>query len=179
MIPIGSVVFLVNSGVQQVRSQKRIRLHEEGKAGIGLGSYRIPLMVENAKSAMDDAFENMNARQGQQYLPEAASDGDLRDNISDGLQQNGHAKKDFPAASGTSSDLERTPSRRNEFPTLALTAQQFEMVRALDEVGFRKYCVHIHAVRHTHAAIIVRNQKPSFDEGKIVVRHWLDEEFEV
>src|SRR6266536_835368 len=37
LIPIGSVVFLLNSVVQTVRSRQRIRLHEEGKAGISLG----------------------------------------------------------------------------------------------------------------------------------------------
>ena len=179
LIPIGSVVFLINSGVQQVRSQKRIRLHEEGKAGIGLGSYRIPLMVENARSAMEGAFEDMNARQGQQYLPEPASQGKREALAPDGQQQNGHAEKGYRSSSQTSSDLDGTSSSRSEFPTLALTAQQFEMVRALDEVGFRKYRVHIHSVRHTHAALIVRNQKPSFDAGKVVVRHWLDEEFEI
>ena len=179
VIPIGSVVFLINSGVQQVRSQKRIRLHEEGKAGIGLGRYRIPLMVENARSAMEGAFETVNARQGQQYLPGTASDDSRESNVSDGPQQNGHAEKDIQSGYRTSSDLQRTSSAGSEFPTLALTAEQFEMVRALDEMGFRKYRVHIHTVRHTHAAIIVRNQKPSFDEGKVVVGHWLDEEFEI
>lgn len=179
LIPIGSVVFLINSGVQQVRSQKRIRLHEEGKAGVGLGTYRIPLMVGNARSAIEGAFENMNARKGQHYLPETASDEDCEAEVSHGHHRNGHADKKDHSASRTSSDLKRTSSRRSEFPTLALTPQQFEMVRALDEVGFRKYRIHIKAVRHTHAAIIVRSQKPSFDEGKIVVRHWLDEEFEI
>ena len=53
------------------------------------------------------------------------------------------------------------------------------MVKALDNIGFRKYRVHIQNVRHTHAAIIVRVQKKDFDEGKVVVRHWLEEEFEV
>ena len=178
-IPIGSVIFLINSGVQQVRSQKRIRLHEEGKAGIGLGSYRIPFMVENARSAMEGAFENVNARQGQQYLPGTASDDSREGKTSDGQQQNGHAEKDFQSGYRTSSDLKRTSSAGSEFPILALTAEQFEMVRALDEVGFRKYRVHIHTVRHTHAAVIVRNQKPSYDEGKVVVGHWLDEEFEI
>lgn len=179
LIPIGSVVFLINSGVQQVRSQKRIRLHEEGKAGVGLGSYRIPLMVGNARSALEGAFENVNARQGQQYLPERASDESPEGTLFDGQQQDGQAEKIYPTASRTSSDGKRTSSARSEFPTLALTPEQFEMVRALDEVGFRKYRVHIHKGRHTHAAMIVRNQKASFDEGKIVVRHWLDEEFEV
>ena len=134
-------------------------------------------MVENARSAMEGAFENMNARQGQQYLPKAVPNGDAGDQTSDGQQQNGHAEKDYRSESRTSSDVEGTSPGRNEFPTLALTAQQLEMVRALDEVGFRKYRVHIHTVRHTHAAIIVR--KPSLDEGKVVVRHWLDEEFEI
>lgn len=179
LIPVGSVIFLINSGVQQIRSSKRIRLHEEGKAGIGLGRYKIPLMVENARSAMEGAFENINARQGQQYLPDIADDRSREAKFSGGQQQNGHAEKSHQSAPRTSSDLECTSSRRSEFPTLALTAQQFEMVRALDEMGFRKYRVHIHADRHTHAAIIVRNQKARFDEGKIVVRHWLNEEFEV
>ena len=179
LIPIGSIVFLINSGVQQIRSQKRIRLHEEGKAGVGLGSYRTPLMVENARSAMEDAFETVNARQDQQYLPGTLSDVSRDGDLSVSKQQNGHAEKIHLSVSRRSSNLERSLSARSEFPTLALTAQQFEMVRALDEVGFRKYRVHIHSVRHTHAAIIVRNQKPSFDQGKIVVRHWLDEEFEL
>ena len=179
LIPIGSVVFLINSGVQQVRSQKRIRLHEEGKAGIVLGSYRIPLMVEGARGAMEGAFENMNARQGQHYLPGTASDDSRKGTLSDGQQQNGHAEKDMQSGYRGSSDLKRSSSAGSEFPTLALTAEQFEMVRALDEVGFRKYRVHIHRIRHTHAAIIVRNEKPSFEEGKVVVQHWLDEEFDI
>ena len=179
LIPVGSVVFLINSGIQHIRSQKRIRLHEEGKAGHGLGSYRLPLMVENARNAMEGAFENVNARQGQHYLPDTIPDDQNHGIISNARRQNGHAEKNDSHVSRTSSDLEPTSSARSEFPTLALTPQQFEMVRALDEVGFRKYCVHIHSVRHTHAAIIVRNQKPSFDEGKVVVRHWLDEEFRI
>ena len=174
LIPIGSVVFLINSGVQTVRSQKRIRLHEEGKSGIGLGNYRIPLMVENARTTMESAFANINAGQRQHYLPpeehtpSTNSAGPKKD-------QNGSAEKPpLPALRRKS-----TPSQGADFPTLALTPEQFAMVKALDNVGFRKYRVHIQKVRHTHAAIIVRVQKKDFDEGKVVVRHWLEEEFEV
>ena len=65
-----------------------------------------------------------------------------------------------------------------EFPTLALTADQFKMKEALDAVGFRKYPVHIKRANHSHAAIIVRYQRPGFGEGRIVARHWL-ERFEI
>ena len=174
LIPIGSVVFLINSGVQTVRSQKRIRLHEEGKSGIGLGNYRIPLMVENARTTMESAFANINAGQRQQYLlsAERAESPNAAEPNND---LNGSAtEKPLPALRRKS-----TSSQNTEFPTLALTPEQFAMVKALDNVGFRKYRVHIQKVRHTHAAIIVRVQKKDFDEGKVVVRHWLDEEFEV
>ena len=174
LIPIGSVVFLLNSGVQYVRSQKRIRLHEQGKAGIGLGSYRIPLMVENARSTMEGAFTNMNYRQGQEYLPDEGSGSEESHK-----QANGYAEKPLGSSN---SDPKRTLSAHEsqaDFPTLALTPQQFAMVEHLDKVGFQKYRVHIQNVRHTHAAIIVRKQKESFTEGRTVVRHWLEEEFEI
>ena len=176
LIPIGSVVFLINSGIQSVRSQQRIKLHEAGKAGIGLGSYRIPLIVENARSAMEGAFENMNAGQGQHYLP--IGDSDTSDTDSSPARNSTKAEK--KRSYSTTSILRRTSSRHDEFQTLALTPEQFAMAQALDDVGFRKYRVHIHKNRHSHAAIIFRHQgRKGLDEGIIVARHWLTEEFEV
>lgn len=175
LIPIGSVVFLINSGVQTVRSQKRIRLHEEGKAGIGLGNYRIPLIVENARTTMESAFANINAGQRQQYLPSARRT-ISSDSSESNENHNGSVEKCPLPEPG---HKRASSSQSTEFPTLALTPEQFAMVKALDDLGFRKYRVHIQNVRHTHAAIIVRVQKKDFHEGKVVVRHWLEEEFEV
>ena len=53
------------------------------------------------------------------------------------------------------------------------------MIKALDDVGFRKYPVHIHKSSHSHAAIIMRHNRSSFEEGKLVVAHWLKEEFRI
>ena len=177
IIPVGAVIFLINSGVQSVRSQQRIKLHEAGKAGIGLGSYRIPLMVENARSAMEGAFENMSAGQGQQYLPYGDSD-DSDSNASS--SRDNQSKVEKRRSNSTTSILRRTSSRHDDFQTLALTPEQFAMVQALDDVGFRKHRVHIHKNRHSHAAIIFRHQgRKGLDEGMVVARHWLNEEFEV
>ncbi|KAL6715888.1 hypothetical protein ACLMJK_006849 [Lecanora helva] len=176
LIPLGTVVFLINSGYQSLRSQQRIKLHEAGKAGIGLGSYRIPLLVENARGAMEGAFENMNAGQKQQYLPIGDSD----DSDEDGSSRDGKNATGKPRSNSTGSLLKRTSSRHDDFQTLALTPEQFAMVQALNDVGFRKHRVHIHKVRHSHAAIIYRHQpRKGLDEGVIVARHWLNEEFEI
>lgn len=194
-IPIGSVVFLVNSGIQSIRSRQRIRLHEEGKAGIGLGGYRIPLMVENVRSAVEGAFENMNAGQSQEYLPAGSEEAASPTEVSFGARRSSVSARassrpeiSQAAADETEKSLEstdstteliRTQSRQPEFPILALTSDQFAMIEALNNVGFRKFPVYIHKVRHSHAAIIVRWPRKAFDEGKVVVRHWLDEEFEI
>ncbi|MCJ1254883.1 hypothetical protein MMC24_002699 [Lignoscripta atroalba] len=196
LVPVGSVVFLINSGVQSIRSQQRIRLHEAGKAGIGLGSYRIPLMVENARSAVEGAFENYTAGQHPEYLhdsDEEAAGSDEHQAITTPRPSNGVATTDSSAdeeeekpsespsrPSTTTAPLIRVRSRHHhEFPTLALSPEQFSMIDALDAVGIKKYPVHIHKVGHSHAAIIVRRQAKGFEEGKVVVKHWLDEEFEI
>ena len=176
-IPVGTVVFLIAAGIQSIRSQQRIRLHEQGKAGIGLGSYRIPLMIENAQSAMEGAFENINAGQNQEYLPESAdqSSGESEQDqaMPDKGRQPNNTVPNIP-------ELRRNSTRtKAEFPTLALSPEQFAMIEALDNVGFRKYPVYIHEAFHSHAAIIVRTPRKDFTEGKVVMKHWLNEEFEI
>jgi hypothetical protein len=194
LIPIGSIVFLVNSVIQTIRSRQRIRLHEEGKAGISLGGYRVPLMIQDVRSAVEDAFESMNAGQGHEYLPDGSEE--MVDGVEDSVNESTQLRTDeeqipneIPSSEKPDEDrVPRTPdksvnrlsmSRRPEFPTLALTSAQFAMIKALDEIGFRRYPVYIHKVRHSHAAIIVRMPKKGFEEGEVVVRHWLENEFKI
>lgn len=181
-IPIGSVLFLINSGVQSVRSRQRIRLHEEGKAGIGVGVYRIPLFHDMRRTA-EDVYENVNNTQSQEYLPSGSEELATPETPSSSRSTRSFSSSEekLGSSDGSSVVSNETPLRRRrapEFPTLALTPDQFAMIQALDEVGWRKYPVHIHNVGHSHAAIIVRMPRKSFEEGRKVVRHWLDE-FEV
>lgn len=162
-IPIGLAFFLINSVVQTFRSSKRIRLHENGLAGIRIENYRMPIMIKDVRAAVEDAYENVNSSQNQDYLAPSDEEGE-----DEGLNE--HERQTMTR--------ERRLSQP-QFPTLALTPYQFDMVRALDSVGWRKYPVWIHKNRHSHAAIIVRTEKPSFSEGKVVMKHWLKEEFQI
>jgi hypothetical protein len=175
-IPIGSILFLLNSVVQNILSQKRIRLHEEGKTGVLLASYRVPLIAQDVRGAVEDAFENINASHDQEYLS----------NSGDGSADTTRRQK-APSTSlvQPTDDVEMPhawPDRdgfKSELPLLALTPAQFAIIDSLNSVGFRKYPVYIHKHRHSHAAIIVRMPKKGFEEGKIVVKHWLDNEFKI
>ena len=192
-IPIGTVLFLVNSGIQSVLSRQRIRMHELGKAGIDIGVYRIPLTIDDVRRTAEDMLENLNSAQRQACLPAGSEELAATAPHSPPLsptrpRTTSHSAK--PAdptaaldgaaavAAAAARSERRLVERQLEFPTLALTPHQFAMIQALDQVGFRKYPVYIRRDRHSHAALIVRRNKKNFDEGKVVVRHWLDE-FEV
>lgn len=168
IVPLGTVIFLINSGIQSLRSSRRIRLHENGLAGIQPAEYRVPLLIKGVQEAVEDAYENLNSSQDNEYLT---------------VDEEGNIESDVPQpAGGRPSTLPRRKSEKSEssqhvFPTLALVPYQFRVVDTLDSLGWRKYPVYIRKVGHSHAAIIVRIQKERYSEGHTVFRHWLDEEF--
>lgn len=166
-LPVATVALLINSGIQSVRSSQRIRLHEAGKAGIGLGSYRIPLMTEDARSTVEGAFVGMNKARPQETLPKDTSTSSIPEKLN--------------SSSTALMAINDSPNnaRDSGVPILALTEEQLSMIANLNEVGFRKYLVHIHKVNHSHAAIIYRNRAKRYVEGEVVVGHWLEEEFEI
>ncbi|KIW03419.1 hypothetical protein, variant 3 [Verruconis gallopava] len=184
---IGVPAFLMTSVIQSFRSSRRIRLHLEGKAGISAEQYKVPLlvsMVQEARQTAEDIFENVNQAQSQEYLPAsseevALEDGSMSPTTSPVISPRHKSNRSVSSVSekGLESDAADAPAAV-EMPTLALTPKQFAMIQALDDVGFKKYPVWIHAARHSHAAIIVRMNRETFHEGKLVVKHWVNE-FEI
>lgn len=180
LLPIGIVAFVINSSVQTIRSRRRIMLHEKDEEGNEFGLYRIPLL-RRVRAGLEDAFEATNSSQEQEYLPQGSEEfsepppatGTVAARHSE--QQALAEKADNVLVTTTSRSSERAP----QFPTLALTSGQFAMIKSLDSVGFRKYPVHIHKSSHSHAAIIVRTTRSALDEGKIVIKHWLEQEFKI
>ena len=174
-LPIAVVIFLINSGVQTLRSQKRILLHEQDGDETGYQRYRVSWMVQDMRAGIEDVFEAATSAQQQQYLTEGSEklvDGDsahCRPLSDDAIRE----KQLQPTLRRKSTASERNP----DFSTLALTPAQFGMIKTLDQVGFTKYGVHIHKSSHSHAALIVRSDRKAFEEGKLVVKHWLDKAF--
>ncbi|OKL62373.1 hypothetical protein UA08_02267 [Talaromyces atroroseus] len=184
-IPVGSVLFLLNSVVQNFLSQQRIKLYEQGKTDLLPGRYRVPLIMQDVRGAVEDVFENLNSSQANEYLSE--QDAEYHKQVK--LQKRMSQRKSIPTEDKHNEEVEEEQrpllqqtefdagQTESEFPILALTPAQFEIIDSLNAIGFRKYPVYIHKARHSHAAIIVRMARASFSEGKIVVKHWLDNEF--
>ncbi|RYO95210.1 hypothetical protein DL766_006171 [Monosporascus sp. MC13-8B] len=140
-IPVGFAAFLVNALVQTFRSSRRIKLHEQGLAGIQVQNYRVPIWIKEIRGAVEDAYENLNSSQDQSYLRSSDDEGDY---------------SDMDREETEILALERKQSHPS-LPTLALAPYQFAMISALDNLGWRKYPVWIHKHMHSHAAIIVQD----------------------
>jgi hypothetical protein len=159
-VPIGILAYLCNSVVQNIRSSKRIRLYEQGQAGVSLDGYRVPVFIKELREEVENTYEALNSSQNQAYL----------------------AAEDEDDAGAMTAEDRRLIQRERRLstpmqPTLALTPHQFEMIRSLDTLKWRKYPVWIQNHRHSHAAIIVRLEKKSFDEGWVVLKHFAEDEF--
>ncbi|SMR42064.1 unnamed protein product [Zymoseptoria tritici ST99CH_1E4] len=158
-IPLALPVFVINSGYQTYQSAQRIRHHESGGA-FSLDRYRAKLF-EQAQAVQDRTYERAATSQAEDYLPTPPPE-----SARESSRSSSEDTKDAELARRESSKKE------TDFPLLALTKEQFEMIDVLDSVGFVKYPVHIQKHRHTHAAIVVRINKASFDEGKVISEHW-------
>jgi hypothetical protein len=165
LLPIGATFFLANAGVQTYRSAQRVRQHEEGNSGFSVDRYRVPLL--ESAHAVQDRISKTVSDQGEQYLPtpppEPAS------------EPASSAASTAPSSEEKQLAREQTAKEPSDFPILALTPEQFAMIDNLNDVGLTKYRAHIQNVRHTHAAIVVRSNRESFWEGKVVVSHWAKE----
>ncbi|KAJ5103374.1 hypothetical protein N7532_003903 [Penicillium argentinense] len=168
-----STLFLINSAIQTFRSQRRIKLHGEGKNGLRFGRYKVPFLIRDAQYALEEAFEKVNNRQEPAYL--SSSDAEQSDASTAEFSKSSSPSK--PDKGTQSSETFHAANSTQNHPKLALTPDQFAIIDSLNDVGFTKYPVHIHNHRHSHAAIIVRSPKDGFYEGKIVIKHWLDQEF--
>jgi hypothetical protein len=163
-IPIGSILYLLNAAVQSVLSGQRIKAHV---AGLNSRAYEVPLVMERMRETVEgireraeEVFERVNADHKQQYL----IDDDTGDHADERITSNNRPLDVDPFMTVGKMD----------FPTLALTPAQFHMIKELNSLRWNKYPVHINKVTHSHAAIIVRMNRDSFSEGRLVIGHFLD-----
>ncbi|KAL1903210.1 hypothetical protein Sste5346_000495 [Sporothrix stenoceras] len=172
LLPLGLTLFLMNSVYQNVQSSKRLKLHEGGLAGIDIKSYRVPLWMKGLRDTVEETYEDINTAQDPEFTSPNDSDSDLESIAQGGSQQQlplFNSKSGQKGASNGASPADGS--------LLNLSPEQFTMIDNLDSLGWRKYRVWIRKVRHSHAAIIVRHDSPRFEEGKTVLRHFVNEEF--
>ncbi|KAI9895994.1 hypothetical protein N3K66_009063 [Trichothecium roseum] len=157
-LPREIAAFLLISVIQTVRSSGRISLHDRGEAGIDTASYRAPILgveINEDEQLLESVHDPKRYQKRLGSIDEES------------IEQQG------PLWFGhISQAVESTlPQQGN----LILGSNQVEMVESLNKLKWRKYPVWIQRTRLSHAAIIVRTDTSEFDEGKAVLKHFVDE----
>lgn len=62
---------------------------------------------------------------------------------------------------------------------LDISPKQVGIIRSLNKIHWHKYPIYIRKTPCTHACAIVRQQDPLFEEGQIVVKHWIEKVFQM
>ena len=184
LLPLAASLFLISSVYQGFMSSRRRQLHEGGMAGIDIKSYRVPLWIRSLQHTVEDAYEDIDTAQEPGFVTPVGSSLDASSAQAPDESSKGQHRRGFSQSSLSLSQQqlahesrEVRHSKDDHQPVLALSPEQFTMIANLDTLDWHKYRVWIHNVRHSHAAIIVRHDSTRFDEGKTVLRHFVNEEF--
>jgi Putative serine esterase (DUF676) len=176
VIPLSSVAFLILSGYWSLRSSRRIRLYKRGLASIQPGDYRVPLLIKGVPEVTVNVDENLHSSQDPGYIaPE--SNRDTETNVPSSAHGNPSHQAGGQQSLPDHEESQKSHPSKHASPILDLAPYQFRVIDTLDRLDWHKYAVHIQQLVNSHAAIIVRIQKPRYSEGYDVFRHWLDKEF--
>lgn len=126
ILPIGSLVYFTNAGIQSFKSAQRIEDHREGKAGVGKDAYKnFPLLLQRAEEMAGKGV--IERRFQQEFLPEDAVppqeagdelENQERDGANDARAANGIAT--YPSQQRPPSEPQNPsePQTKNHKPTL-------------------------------------------------------------
>ncbi|CAH6719472.1 lipid droplet phospholipase 1 [[Candida] jaroonii] len=170
--PVWFLWILGNSILQIIRNRKRVGeflkandisyLHHEQDAPVhNLESDISNNFKDTTDSFVESIFDAMNSDSYKNY--------------------HSYRTKASPSASTESLDsklsLVNLKGQIEDF-NLALVNLQKVVINNLNSLKWNKFPVLIRNTKQTHRAAIVRMPDPKFDEGKVVVRHFMNEVFE-
>ncbi|GCF00080.1 hypothetical protein ZYGM_002227 [Zygosaccharomyces mellis] len=62
---------------------------------------------------------------------------------------------------------------------LDISPRQVNIIKSLNKIHWNKFPIYIRKTSCAHACAVMRQQDPLFEEGKIVVKHWIEKGFQI
>ncbi|VVT44467.1 uncharacterized protein SAPINGB_P000426 [Magnusiomyces paraingens] len=187
VVPVWFVAFVANAAFQTVVSAARKRQFLKSSTYAHFGHLAVVLpddltipqkLHEEAGSALDSVMDAVKHEHGE------TSGVALRRQPTHNEQSLVRYLQQFtpacaPREGSTSQDQENQvdPPRGTPVSELNLRPVHRRIIGNLNLLAWEKFPVHIAGAAHTHAAIIVRYASPEFEEGKVVVEHWIRQVF--
>lgn len=193
-VSISTIGYLVNAGFQTILSLNRIKLHEKDYLYDGpliVGDIGQDVQGTTTKMCEDihTTTEPLSVIDENLSAPGATKgEKDLKPQDRNPALLKGSSSQDSVSAlTGTDFDTQPPPRpppshvEREDHPTLqlALTPTQFQIINDLNSLDFHKFPVYINKTIHSHRSMIFRDPVAKYDEGRVVIRHWIEREFDL
>ena len=166
LVPLWATFFVLASLYQSFFSARRIRHHSRIHDTFGESDKEEETGLSGAvQEAFEDVVDNASLISPIEDRNEYFDDVDETTTLIEGNGHDGQAEK-------------AVSFQREEY-RLALTEEQVAMMNGLRSIPWQTFGVHIHQTTHSHAAIIRRHKwRAGLVEGEIVIRHWLENQFQ-
>ena len=159
LLPILIPILGVGTSAAMTLSRRRMQRHDQGEDGIPTETYRrLPIWATGTKPDNDTDNDISNDTSNETTTSTTATTTTTTITAADGL--------------ATSSS-----SLADAFPALILSPVQREMARNLSTLPWRRFPVLIRMYLNTHVDVIVRDFGVQGTDGRVVLRHFVDEEF--
>lgn len=130
--------------------------------------------ADNLMESIYEAIERKNMHAG--FLEEAPSESGVVQNYSLAV-----SIRELENQSTAQLASRQNPSTKEliENLHLDLSPKQVAIIKSLNKINWRKYPIYIRKTPSAHACSIVRQQDPLFSEGEIVIKHWIEQVFQI
>ncbi|SCU88052.1 LAMI_0D08570g1_1 [Lachancea mirantina] len=103
------------------------------------------------------------------------STSDASDSITTTIRELETTSVDHIISRAKGANLKKLPPLQNL--RLAISPRQLDIIDSLNKLAWQKFPIYIRNTSSSHACAIVRHEDPNFEEGKVVVKHWVEEVF--
>ncbi|KAK6458001.1 putative serine esterase-domain-containing protein [Scheffersomyces xylosifermentans] len=171
-VPLWGIYFMLNSVIQRIRLNSRVKTFFRDTSNNLYHLYDAineDLTTHGEETIDDELTLNAQDRTDKYSLIKTFSN-----RIQD--QQENFVESAYDVMSNNNATIGHQDENSN-VPSLNLNDDQMYIITQLNTLGWKKVPVIIRNTTHTHAAAVYRFDQANFEEGKVVIEHFVSESF--
>ncbi|KAK6204790.1 putative serine esterase-domain-containing protein [Scheffersomyces amazonensis] len=182
-LPIWFIFFSVDSIFQRIKMNRRVKEFVRDTSNNLIYLYEMindeTLQVDESEEAEndDESSYETNSEKERDYLSDFEQD--FSNKVQDQQDEFVETVYDVMNTNNMEAEKELDVENYGNLIKLNFNSDQMFIINKLNSLGWKKYPVLIQNTKQTHAAAIYRFKDVNFDEGKVVIRHLIEETFQV
>lgn len=176
--PLWFVWFTTNSLVERIKLNRRVSAFFRDTSNNMIHLY--DMINEDISTGIDEDLKEDNLIEDMPFFNKGKKNNSLLDNFEIDINNHvtDHTDNFMENVFDALNDNELDDDLRSNENKLNLTTYQKQIITLLNSLQWKKFPIVIRKTKFAHACAIVRPSDENFEEGKIVVSHFVEENFQ-